>query len=346
MIESTPSDPSDLPLVVGADDSQHLDRVARAHRVVGIGASAGGVTALKSLFSLIPADTGMAFVVVLHISPKHESHLAAILQSETLMSVQQVRTPLPIEPNHVYVNAPSYHLVVHGGTISPIAADPGKGARVPIDLLFRTLGESYRDRAVCIVLSGTGSDGAHGLVRVSKLGGVTIAQDPTEAQYDGMVRNAIATKAVDVVLPIKKMPDKLLSLEELVDDATDSHSMAASCLPDDSARSGTGSTYAPPSVLVDSNFDIVDVSSSGGRYLQFDGQEQSQSILKVVDQGLRPYVHEALVEARDGSRDATVSRTLDRDGVVVRVKVTVRPCEPLGVGGTYLVFFEEAPASL
>jgi two-component system CheB/CheR fusion protein len=200
-------------------DKLSVDRISPvppAHHdllVVGIGASAGGIPALKAFFAAMPADSGMAFVVILHLSRKHESHLAEILQSETGMTVTQVRETLSVEPNTVYVIPPGKHLTMVDGAITLVEPEQSLGRRVPVDLLFRTLGDVYGKNAVCVVLSGTGTDGTLGLKRVKESGGIAIVQDPAEAEFAEMPRSAIETHLADVILPVSEMPAKLLTLK-------------------------------------------------------------------------------------------------------------------------------------
>ena len=143
--------------------------------VVGIGASAGGLAALSTFLDHLPADTGMAHVVILHLSPKHESNADKVLQRSTRMPVRQVTEPTLIEPNTVYVISPNNHLSMSDGYLRVEAAQRPFGAHVAIDLFFRALAEVHREHAIGIVLSGTGSDGSVGLARVREQGGVTIA---------------------------------------------------------------------------------------------------------------------------------------------------------------------------
>jgi two-component system CheB/CheR fusion protein len=180
--------------------------------VVGIGASAGGLPALTHLFEHMPAAHGMAFVVILHLSPKHPSSAAAILQRATRMPVVQVTSKVQIEPGHVYVIAPNMHLSMMDGLLLVDELARPRGQHVAIDLFFRTLAEVHRERAVAIVLSGTGADGAVGLRRIKEEGGVTIVQAPSDAEHEGMPMAAIQTGAVDFVLPVSEMPQKLLDL--------------------------------------------------------------------------------------------------------------------------------------
>jgi two-component system CheB/CheR fusion protein len=180
--------------------------------VVGIGASAGGLVALKRFFEHLPAETGMAFVIVLHLSPKHESTADQILARCTRMPVLQVRERVPIEPNHVYVISPQNDLRMDDGQLAVAPSQRPRGQHVAIDLFFRTLGEVHGDRAIAVVLSGTGADGSVGITRVKEHGGVTLAQSPEDCEYEDMPRNAITTGRVDFVLPAADLPQKLIDL--------------------------------------------------------------------------------------------------------------------------------------
>ena len=180
--------------------------------VVGIGASAGGLPALVRLFENMPAVHEMAFVVILHLSPKHPSSAAAILQRATRMPVLQVTSKVQIEPGHVYVIAPNQHMSMVDGLLLVDPLERPRGKHVAIDMFFRTLAEVHRERAVAIVLSGTGADGAVGLTRVKEQGGVTLVQAPADAEHDGMPTAAISTGAVDFVLPAIEIPQKLIEL--------------------------------------------------------------------------------------------------------------------------------------
>ena len=180
--------------------------------VVGIGASAGGLEAICTLFRQMPGDCGMAFVVVLHLSPDHQSVADRIIQETTQMPVRQVTEPVPIERNHIYVISPANRLSTNDGYLRVTPANRRRGDHVAIDLFFRDLADVHKDHAFCVVLSGTGADGAVGLSRIKEQGGVTLAQTPDDAQYDSMPRAAIETGMVDLVLPAAEMPQKLLEL--------------------------------------------------------------------------------------------------------------------------------------
>jgi two-component system CheB/CheR fusion protein len=182
--------------------------------VVGIGGSAGGMAAVRRFFEHMPSQPGMAFVVVLHLSPQHESNAAAILQRATRMPVQQVTQRVPIEADHVYVIAPALQLSMDDGHLEVQALERRRGPLFAIDLFFRTLAQAHGDRAIAIVLSGMGSDGSVGLADVKAEGGVALAQAPHDAEFDGMPSAAITTQRVDFVLPVAEMADKLAELWE------------------------------------------------------------------------------------------------------------------------------------
>jgi two-component system, chemotaxis family, CheB/CheR fusion protein len=180
--------------------------------VVGIGASAGGIKALKQFFERMPSHSGMAFVVIVHLSQEHESGLANILQASTSMPVTQVSETVKIEPNHVYVIPPSSHLVVVDGAIQLTEPERIRRQRLPIDLFLRTLAQAHGRNGVALILSGTGSDGTLGLKQIKENGGMVFAQDPLDAEYDGMPRSAIATNLVDVISPVAELPGKIVAI--------------------------------------------------------------------------------------------------------------------------------------
>src|SRR4030095_5963783 len=179
--------------------------------VVGIGASAGGIQALREFFSRVTKDSGMAYVVILHMSPEHESKLAEILQVTSPIPVTQVKEREQIRPDHVYVIPPNRSLAISDGHLQLANMIGLEERRSPVDLFFRTLAETNESRAVSVILSGTGADGAMGMKRIKEHGGIAFAQDPNEAEYTDMPRNAIATGMVDYVLPVKEIPAKIIS---------------------------------------------------------------------------------------------------------------------------------------
>ncbi|MDT5271074.1 MAG: two-component system, chemotaxis family, CheB/CheR fusion protein [Acidobacteriota bacterium] len=182
--------------------------------VVALGASAGGIRAFKEFFTHAPERSGMAYVVILHLSPEHESRLAEVLQSSTRMPVTQVTESVKVAPDHVYVIPPNRSLSVVDGSLVLSEVTRVEERRAPVDIFFRTLAETHGSRAACVVLSGTGADGSMGLKRVKENGGLAIVQDPSEAEYPDMPRNSIATGLVDLVLPVAEMPARLISYRD------------------------------------------------------------------------------------------------------------------------------------
>ncbi|MDU9394193.1 CheR family methyltransferase [Pseudomonas sp. zfem002] len=180
--------------------------------VVGIGASAGGLEAIQTFFQHAPADSGMAFVLVLHLSPDHQSQADRLIQRVTRMPVCQVSEPIPIERNHVYVISPANRLSTNDGYLRVSPARRNRGDHVAIDLFFRDLADVHKDHAFCVILSGSGSDGAVGLSRIKEQGGVTLVQAPADAQYPDMPKAAIATGMVDLILPVAEIPARLVEL--------------------------------------------------------------------------------------------------------------------------------------
>lgn len=178
--------------------------------IVGMGASAGGLDACRKFLEALPANNGMAFILVQHLDPTHESMMVDLLSGHTTMSVQQVADGMPLERNHLYIIPPGTYLSVANGSLHLSEPEARHGARLPFDFLLHSLAEEYGERAVCVTLSGTAADGSLGLKTVKEKGGLVIAQDPDEAAYDGMPRNAILTGAVDLVLPVARIPDALI----------------------------------------------------------------------------------------------------------------------------------------
>jgi two-component system CheB/CheR fusion protein len=179
--------------------------------VVAIGASAGGVEALQKLFSTMPAETGLSFVVILHTAAELDSHLAEIIQRRTPIPVAAVRGSAKLRTNHIYCLPSDREVELLDGEVL-VTERLLDDQRVPIDLFFRSVAARYRERAITIILSGTGSDGSLGIGRVREEGGVNIVQDPEEAEYSPMPRSAIEQGSVDFILPLEQIPEKLVSL--------------------------------------------------------------------------------------------------------------------------------------
>ena len=181
--------------------------------VVGIGASAGGLAAIEEFLSALPADRdlGMAFVLVQHLDPDHKSLLLDLVRQYTRMKMAWVEDDTAVQPGRFYVMPPNKDVALMGGRLRLMEPEAPRGRRLPIDGFFRSLAQDRGDRAVCIVLSGTGSDGVVGLRAVKGEGGMAMAQLPESAAYDAMPRNAIATGVVDYVLAPGDMPAQLVA---------------------------------------------------------------------------------------------------------------------------------------
>jgi two-component system CheB/CheR fusion protein len=182
--------------------------------IVGLGACAGGIQALKEFFAHTPDDSGMAYVVILHLAPDQDSHLAEVLQSVTKMPVIQVSEKQKVEANHVYVIPPAQHLTMEDGSIAVSRNITIEERRAPVDIFFRSLAESHGPHAVCVVLSGTGANGSMGLKRVKENGGAAFVQNPREAEFNEMPRNAIATDLVDDILNVAEIPARILAYKQ------------------------------------------------------------------------------------------------------------------------------------
>lgn len=182
--------------------------------IVGMGASAGGITAFRQFFERVPATSGMAYVVILHLSPEHDSKLAEVLQASAAIPVAQVVESIKIEPNHVYVIPPNKSLSMDDGVLTLAEIKGYEERRAPVDIFFRTLATEHTTRAVAVILSGTGANGSMGVKRVKEMGGIILVQDPREAEYSDMPRNSIATGLVDHVLPVAEIPAKIIAYKE------------------------------------------------------------------------------------------------------------------------------------
>ncbi|TFF90721.1 MAG: PAS domain-containing protein, partial [Promethearchaeota archaeon] len=178
--------------------------------IVAIGASAGGLEAFEQFFSNMPEDNGMAFVLIPHLDPTHKSILSEIIMQYTRMQVVQVSDGVQIEPNKVYIIAPNHYMTISHGILKLAEIQPSGGLRLPIDHFFRSLASDQREKAIGIVLSGTGSDGTLGIRDIKGEGGIAMIQDPVSAKYDPMPRSAINNSIVDYVLPPDKMPEYLI----------------------------------------------------------------------------------------------------------------------------------------
>jgi two-component system CheB/CheR fusion protein len=176
--------------------------------ICAIGASAGGLAALQEFFAAIGSDLGLAYVVVVHLSPDHPSQLSDLLALHTDMPVQQVEDAPKLRPNCVYVIAPDRELVIEGDNVAARPISVPRSRRAPIDLFFRSAAAGRGD-GLAVVLSGAGSDGALGVRAVKEAGGVIFVQEPSEAEYPMMPRSAIATGVVDFVAPVRELVEHM-----------------------------------------------------------------------------------------------------------------------------------------
>ncbi len=193
-----------------------------AFPVVGIGASAGGLDAFKKLLKAIPEDSGMAYVLVQHLDPKHESMLPGLLQKVTKIPVLEIADEIKVEPNHIYV-IPSNKMMVANDGVLQLTSRPEKSKttrNLPIDLFFTSLAEVHQSHAIGVVLSGTASDGTAGLKAIKDYGGITFAQDEASAAYESMPHSAVLAGVVDFILPPEKIPQKLLEITAITNGNT------------------------------------------------------------------------------------------------------------------------------
>ncbi|MGP1609456.1 MAG: chemotaxis protein CheB, partial [Burkholderiales bacterium] len=183
--------------------------------IVGIGASAGGLEAFKAFFSHMPPDSDLAFALVQHLAPDHLSLLPELVGRSTTMPVLTASDGMRVKPRHVYVIPPNATLTISHGVLQVRTPAPPREHRWPINTFFTSLAEDQGDCAVCIVLAGTGSDGAHGLRAIKEHGGLALAQSGFDDEaLTGMPASAAATGLVDTVLPVAEMPARLLAYQK------------------------------------------------------------------------------------------------------------------------------------
>ena len=173
--------------------------------VVGVGASAGGLEAFKQLLRAIPDDSGLAYILVQHLDPFHESILAEILQKVTRIPVSEITDNVKVMPDHIYIIPSNKMLVATDGILKLDQRPPKPHKNMPIDVFFSSLAEIHQKHAIGVVLSGTGTDGTLGLKAIKDHGGLTFAQELESAAYDGMPSSAISSNSVDFILTPDKM---------------------------------------------------------------------------------------------------------------------------------------------
>jgi two-component system CheB/CheR fusion protein len=188
--------------------------VRLAPTVVAVGASAGGLDAFSQILENLASSPQVAFVFVQHLSPQHESALASLLSAKTRLPVLQATDGIAIEPNHVYVIPPNMHMEVVGGHLNLLPRPHDRSQFTPVDFFFESVARWAQERAIGVILSGTASDGAIGIREIKAAGGITIAQTPDSARYDGMPRSAIATGMIDLVLSPKEIADHISHIRQ------------------------------------------------------------------------------------------------------------------------------------
>jgi two-component system, chemotaxis family, protein-glutamate methylesterase/glutaminase len=196
-----------------AQDLQVLDETAAPCGVVALAASAGGLTALSTVLAALPADFPAAVVVVQHLDPRRRSYLSDILRRRTTLRVKEAADGDSLRPGTVYVAPPDKHLLVGSdGRLALTSTERVHFVRPSADLLFRSSADSFKDRAVAVVLTGTGSDGGAGVTAIKKMGGTVIAQDRASSEFFGMPATAIDTGSVDLILPLEAIAPALVAL--------------------------------------------------------------------------------------------------------------------------------------
>jgi two-component system chemotaxis response regulator CheB len=188
-------------------------RLVDSFEVVAAAASAGGLTALSRVLSELPADFPAPILVVQHLDPRHRSLMVEILAKRTFLDVQQAEDKMRMEPGTVYIAPPDYHLLVDAdGTLSLSHSELVHFVRPSADLLFESVAANYKERAIAVVLTGTGRDGSMGVKAIKTMGGTVLAQDEKTSEFFGMPGAAIETKSVDFVLPLEDIAPALIAL--------------------------------------------------------------------------------------------------------------------------------------
>jgi two-component system CheB/CheR fusion protein len=205
------TDASDAATIFGApSDSSHSE--PQDFPIVAIGASAGGLESLEKLFTRLPTDTGMAFVVLQHLSPDFKSLMDELLSRRTSLRIRQAEHEMPLQPNTVYLLPPMKEMIVRQRRLLLSDRDPRYGLTLPIDLFLRSLAHDAGERAVAVILSGSGSDGSRGIREISEAGGIVFCESPDTAQFNGMPLSAIQTGHVDHVMPPEGIAEAIASL--------------------------------------------------------------------------------------------------------------------------------------
>ncbi|HEU0198935.1 MAG TPA: chemotaxis protein CheB, partial [Burkholderiaceae bacterium] len=300
--------------------------------VVGIGASADGLDAITEFLQAMPPNSGLAFVIVQHLSPTQKSLAVELFAKRTDMAVVPAEDGLPLAPNRVYIIPANSYANVENGTLRLIEPKAPRGQRLPIDDFFSSVAADQHERAIGIVLSGTGADGTLGLKQIIAHGGIVLVQDPGTAQFDGMPRSAIATGLATHVLPVKSMPDVLIAYAK--------HPYAG----------GGGfilDRYAPASVLINRKFEVLYFCGATDRYLAQPRGAPTNDLLSLAREGLRGHLRNALRRAESSGETVLVSDVRVRRGKnfePMQISVTPAPTSD-AEGRPMLVVFQQEPAA-
>jgi PAS domain-containing protein len=312
--------------------------------MVGLGGSAGATRALQAFFESVPADSGLAFVVILHLSPDHSSIMPEMVQRWTRMPTVAAENGQKVLVDHVYVIPPGKHLTATQGHLKLTQLAREQGRRNAVDLFFGSLADSYGPNAAAIVLSGADGDGMIGIRRIKERGGLTIAQDPTEAEQDSMPRMAMSTGLVDWVLPADAMPGKII---EYFTQARNRRLASDVGFPMTAAlHLKLLERLAPPSIVVDRDYEVRHVSETAGRFLHVGGGVPSTNLLRMVKPELRLHLRALLLRAaQTGEPAVAFNLPLDLEGQDAHVTLEVAPAGDIGGSqGFLLVLFRRGTA--
>ncbi len=185
--------------------------MGKDYRVIGIGTSAGGLEVLKTFFSNVPEDFNHVFVIIQHLSPDYKSLMVELLAKNTRLPIQEAVTDVKIQPGNIYLLPPKKNMTLEGDRLILTDRPKKNTLNLPIDIFFKSLAVQQKEKAIAIILSGTGSDGTRGIRKIKELGGMVIVQNPEDAKFDGMPNSAIASGFVDVILPAFNIPVELSS---------------------------------------------------------------------------------------------------------------------------------------
>ncbi len=201
-------------LQIGVKNDTNNDEITKSEPcyVVGIGASAGGLESLEKLFRTLPADTGMAFVVLQHLSPDFKSMMSELLGRDTAMTIHRAEDGMPVEADSIYLLPPKKEMIIEDGRLRLTDKDRSKGLALPIDIFLESLARECGSKAIAIILSGSGSDGSRGVIEIARYGGFVISESPKTAKFDSMPASAQASGVVDEILVPEEIGQLLVRL--------------------------------------------------------------------------------------------------------------------------------------